>query len=92
MDNDNEPASMPVPQAHADPITSFGQPKPCGECKFGLSVGLDQPLQCHLNEPRVFGFIVQGPKGQPEVIHSTEYPRVQRKAPGCQHHQPKTVA
>ena len=51
----------------------------CGDCKYGLSVGLTQPLECHWRPPAVFPMVT--PAGQ--VVQHTCYPQVRRDRPGC---------
>lgn len=87
-------AVPPVAQgAPSSPVTQLlGQPRlafpTCGTCIFGVSIGPEVDLQCHLNPPHVGPINVPDPRN-PRVfitINVTEWPRMNRNETGCSHH------
>ena len=52
----------------------------CGMCKFGVSIDLTDPLQCHYNPPSVF--MLPGPGGRGVMPVST-FPPVRRNETAC---------
>lgn len=83
MNQDNGP-TMPIPGMAGSLAT-------CGTCKFGVSVGLDKPLECHWDVPHVGVFLVQDSKGNPQTINASKYPDVKRTDQGCSHHTAKVL-
>lgn len=95
MSQDNDAIVQPLPDGIMKPLVGGSQNglKLCGECRYSVSIGLDQPLQCHLEPPIPYPMPrqVRMPNGQQGMVVDTVtlWPGVGRSDVGCSKHDPK---